>query len=59
MKLKIKKRKFWATRANPDKIKVFTLLCNKLGISIQDAFDLFLDEFIKQNTEKNEHNKNK
>lgn len=52
MKLKIKKRKFWATRANPDKIKVFTLLCNKLGISIQDAFDLFLDEFIKQNKDK-------
>ena len=52
MKLKIKKRKFWATRANPEKIKVFTKLCTDLGISIQDAFDLFLDEFIKQNEPK-------
>lgn len=50
MKLKIKPKKFWATRLDPDLIKDFTKVCKEIGVSIQDAIELCLKEFIKQNT---------
>lgn len=52
MKLKIKPKKFWATRLDPDILETFLAFCKKHGVSIQDAIELCMQEFVKQNKEK-------